>query len=213
MAFTVKMVKSILSSHNMPVDDLDAAAEELCARHSADFDSIKEERDALRTERDNFKADSETLKSVQKELDELKGKPDENYKARYEQEKNDFAAYKKQIAEEKTLEAKKSSLREIAKDAGLSDAGIAKAVKYTDYGKIELDDKGAVKDKAAILKGLKEEWPEYITTVETDGADIANPPAGGNNGGGKKTKEEILKIKDAAERQAAMVENHELFGY
>ena len=29
----------------------------------------------------------------------------------------------------------------------------------------------------------------------------------------KMTKEEILASKDPAERQAAMVENHELFGY
>jgi hypothetical protein len=213
MAFSVKMVKSILSSHNMPVDDLDAAAEEICARHSADFDSIKEERDALRTERDTLKKDTETLASVQKELAELKGNPDENYKARYEQEKKDFADYKAQVAGEKALEAKKTALREIAKDANLSDAGIAKAVKYTDYSKIELDDKGVLKGKADILKSLKEEWPEYLKKTDTDGADISNPPTDGGNGAGKKTKEEILAIKDTAARQAAMVENHELFGY
>ena len=210
MAFSVKMVKSILSSHNMPVDDLDAAAEEICARHSADFDSIKEERDNLRTERDNLKKDTETLASVQKELDELKGNPDENYKARYEQEKKDFADYKAQVAGEKALEAKKTVLREIAKDAGLSEAGIAKAVKYHDYDKMELDEKGAAKEKAAILKGLKEEWADYIQTTQTKGANIATPPA--NNGGGRKTVDEIMAIEDDSARQTAIAQNLDLFG-
>jgi hypothetical protein len=210
MAFSVKMVKSILSSHNMPVDDLDAAAEEICARHSADFDSIKEERDNLRTERDNLKKDTETLASVQKELDELKGNPDDNYKAKYEQEKKDFADYKAQVAGEKALEAKKTVLREIAKDAGLSENGIAKALKYHDYSKMELDEKGAAKEKAAILKGLKEEWADYIQTTQTKGANIATPPA--NNGGGRKTVYEIMAIEDDSARQTAIAQNLDLFG-
>lgn len=211
MAFSIKQIKAILSSHNMPVDDLDAAAEDICARHSADLDSIKEERDNLRTERDGFKKDAETLATVQKELDELKNKPDDGYKAKYEKERDDFSKYKAEVESEKALNRKKDALREIAKDAGLSEAGIAKVLKYHDYEKFELDETGAPKEKASVLKAIKEEWPEYITTTGAKGANTATPP--GSAGAGKKTKEEILAIKDPAERQAAMVENHELFGY
>ena len=204
MAFSIKQIKAILSSHNMPVDDLDAAAEDICARHSADLDSIKEERDT-------FKKDAETLADVQKELDALKANTGDDFKAKYEKEKQDFADYKAGVEKEKDLEAKRAVLREIAKDAGLSEAGIAKAVKYHDFDKMELDEKGAAKEKAAILKGLKEEWADYIQTTETRGANTATPPTTGESG--KKTKAEIRAIKDASERQAAMVENKELFGY
>ena len=204
MAFSIKQIKAILSSHNMPVDDLDAAAEDICARHSADLDSIKEERDT-------FKKNAETLADVQKELDALKANTGDDYKAKWEKEKQDFADYKAEIAKEKALEAKRAVLREIAKDAGLSEAGIAKAVKYHDFDKMELDEKGAAKEKAAILKGLKEEWADYIQTTETRGANTATPPT--TSGSGKMTKEQIAAIKDPAERQAAMVENHELYGY
>ena len=204
MAFSIKQIKAILSAHNMPVEDLDAAAEDICARHSADLDSIKEERDA-------FKKDAETLADTKKELDALKANTGDDFKAKYEKEKDDFAAYKAEIAKEKALEAKRAVLREIAKDAGLSEAGIAKAVKYHDFDKLELDEKGAAKEKAAIMKGLKEEWADYVQTTETKGADTATPPA--NTSGKKMTKDEIFAIKDAGERQKAMAENHELFGF
>ena len=203
MAFSIKQIKAILSSHNMPVDDLDAAAEDICARHSADLDSIKEERDTL-------KKDAETLADVKKELEALKAKPGDDYKAKWEKEKQDFADYKAGVEKEKALEAKRAVLREIAKDAGLSEAGIAKAVKYHDFDKLELDENGAAKEKAAILKGLKEEWPEYITTTETKGANTPTPPA--TAGKNRPTAEEILAIKDTKERQTAIAQNLDLFG-
>ena len=203
MAFSIKQIKAILSSHNMPVDDLDAAAEDICARHSADLDSIKEERDT-------FKKNAETLADVQKELDALKANTGDDFKAKYEKEKKDFEDYKAGIEKERALEAKRAVLREIAKDAGLSEAGIAKAVKYHDFDTMELDEKGAAKEKAAILKGLKEEWPEYIQTTETKGANTATPPTAG--GTARKTAEEILAIEDDAERQAEIAKNLDLFG-
>lgn len=203
MAFSIKQIKAILSNHNMPVDDLDAAAEDICARHSADLDSIKEERDT-------FKKDAETLADVQKELDALKANTGDDFKAKWEKEKQDFAEYKAGIEKEKALEAKRAVLRDIAKDAGLSEAGIAKAVKYHNFNTMELDEKGAAKEKAAILKALKEEWPEYIQTTETKGANTATPPTGA--GKARPTKDEILAIKDDRERQEAIARNLDLFG-
>ena len=82
---------------------------------------------------------------------------------------------------DKVKAAKKSVLEKLAKDAGLSEAGIAKAVKYTDLDKLELDDSGEAKDGASIIKGLKEEWPEYISTQRTSGASTATPPASGGH--------------------------------
>jgi hypothetical protein len=175
---------------------------------------------AIKTAVGNEFVDKERYKAKLTEIDQLKEQQqtaEDNattagkWKDKYTDLDKEFKAYKAQIAEEKTLESKKTVLREIAKDAGLSENGIAKALKYQDYSKLELDEKGAAKDKAAILKGLKEEWGDFITTTETKGASTATPPA---NSGGKsyKTKEEIYAIKDAGERQQAILENHSLFG-
>ena len=168
----------------------------------------------------NEYVDKERYKAKLTEIEELKEKQQTaedsattagKWKEKYDKLTEDFNAFKKQIAGEKALEAKKAVLREIAKDAGLSEAGIAKALKYHDFDKFELDDKGAAKDKAAVLKGLKEEWPEYITTKRTEGAKTPNPPT---DTGGKKytSKKEIMEIKNTAERQQAIHDNRELFG-
>lgn len=174
---------------------------------------------AIKTAVGNEYVDKERYKAKLTEIDQLKEQQQtaednattaSKWKDKFDTLDKDFKAYKQQIAEEKALEAKKSVLREIAKDAGLSEAGIAKALKYHDYSKLELDENGAAKEKAAILKGLKEEWPEYITTTETKGANTPTPPA--TAGKNRPTAEEILAIKDTKERQTAIAQNLDLFG-
>ena len=195
MAFSIKQVKAILSSHNIPVDELDGCAEELCSRHNADLDSIKEERDS-------FRKDSETLVSVRAELDKLKQAEDGTLKDKYDKLKKDFDDYKEEVQNKETLAEKKAVLTQLAKDAGLSAAGIAKAIKYADWDSIELDENGEAKDAKAIIKSLKEEWPEHIQTTTTTGANTSTPP-GSNTSSKVLKKEEILKIQDTSERQKA----------
>lgn len=144
------------------------------------IDAHTETVDGLKKERDTYKAEAEKLPEVQRKLEEAKAAAKDS--GEYDKLKKEFDDYKADIARKETLAAKKAVLKEIAKDAGLSEAGIAKALKYHDFEKLELDDKGAAKDKATILKALKEEWPEYIQTQQKRGADTPKPPA--ENGGG-----------------------------
>lgn len=205
MTFSVKQVKAILSENGMPTEKIDGAAEEICSRHAAVLESVKEERDS-------FKKDAETLASVQKELDELKAKPADSYKEQYEKLKKEYDDFKTATENEKALAAKKAAYEEVCKDAGLSAKGVAKAVKYADWNSVELDENGKVKDAKTLIKELKEEWAEHVVTKETKGVDTPNPPA--NGGGGKyKSAEEIMNITDTAERQRAIAENHEMFGF
>lgn len=165
--------------------------------------------DALKKERDGFKSKAESYDKVKAELDEAKEAAKNS--GDYAKLKEEFDKYKADVANKETLAAKKAVLSKIAKDAGLSEAGVAKALKYTDFSTIELDDKGEAKDSKALLKSLKEEWPEYIKTTNTAGANTANPPA--STGKSYKSKDEIFAIKDDGERQRAIAENHELFGF
>lgn len=203
MAFSIKQIKALLSEHGMPVDNLDKCAEELCGRHTADLESIKEERD-------EYKKTATEYEAAKKELETLKANPDD-YKGKYEKTKKEFDEYKAGIAHEKELEAKKAAYTEVCKDAGLSDKGIAKAVKYADWAKIELDESGKIKEPKEHIKAIKEEWAEHVVQSSQQGAKTANPPA--NNGGSGKTKEEIMAITDDHARQVAIAQNHELFGF
>jgi len=165
------------------------------------IDAHTETVDALKHERDGLKAKADSYDKVKTELDELKATAKDS--GDYAKLKKDFDDYKASVEQEKSDSAKKAALQKIAKDAGLSEAGIAKAVKYSDLSGIELDEKGGVKDSKALLKSLREEWPEYIVKANTQGADTGNPPAGANGSGSVKSREDILKIKDSVERQKA----------
>lgn len=206
MAFSIKQIKAVLSENGMPLEGLDKAAEEICSRHTTDLESIKEERDS-------YKHDAETLATVQKELDDLKTKDAEEAKARegkdYDKLFSEFEDYKKQIANEKKAEAVKTAYTAFLKDLNVSESGITKILKYASDG-VELDDEGKIKDAGKLKKAIKDEWSEYITTETVKGADTPNPPA--NTGGAKKSKDEIMKIEDATERQKAISENLEAFG-
>lgn len=173
------------------------------------IESHAETVDGLKAERDRYKANAEKLSGVQEELDTLKAKGDGGFKEKYDKLKVDFDNYKAEIENAKKLEAKKDAYKELIKDAGLSEKGAEKALKYADWDKIEVED-GKIKDSKEHLKALKEEWAEYVVKENTEGANVTNPPA--NNGSGKYAdKNEIMKIKDTVERQKAIAENIGLF--
>ena len=167
--------------------------------------------DGLKADVSKYKTDAEKLTDVQKELDELKAKGDDGWKEKHDKLKGDFDTYKKDVEAKETHGKKVEAYRTILKDAGLSEKGIEKAIKYAEWDKIELETDGKLKGANDHIKAVKEEWAEYVTTTTTTGAKTSTPPA--NNGGKTgKTKEEIMAIRDPAVRQAEIAKNPEAFG-
>ena len=211
MSFTSRQIKSILSNYGTPLENLDAAADEICGRHKADLDGIKEERDEYReklNEFDQMKADFETAKSDLKTAqDALKAA--EPYKGKYEQEHADFEAFKTETATKETKLKSDAAFTSWLKAQGYSDAGVAKIVKYGGFTP-EFDDGGNITNADSLLQSVSAEWGEYHNSdVKTEGVQTAQPPATKPSG---MTKEEIQQIKDPAERINAIKANPELFG-
>lgn len=165
------------------------------------IDAHTETVDGLKKEVEQYKSKADSSDKVKSELDQLKETAKNS--GDYDKLKKEFDDYKADVQQKEIIAAKKAALTKCAKDAGLSEAGIAKAIKYADWNAFELDDKGDVKDGKALIKSLKEEWPEYIQTSSRHGASTATPPDSNGSSGAVKTKEEILKIKDTSERQKA----------
>lgn len=136
--------------------------------------------DGLKAQVARYKADAEKLPGVQKDLDDLRANNGDDWKAKYEKEQGDFAAYKAKVEKDDANRVKEAKLRKIAKDAGLSEKGIEKAVKYADWDKIELDENGEIKDAKDQIKALREEWPEHIETKVENNDPTPTPPAGMN---------------------------------
>lgn len=198
MAFTRKMLKA-MGIEDEKIDQI--------------IDAHSETVDALKADRDTYKEDAAKLAAVQKELDALKAKGDDGYKAKYEAEKAAHDALKADIAAKETKQAKTDAYRELLKGANIDEKRIATILRAEapTIDKIELDADGKIKNAEQYTQSIKSDWADFIVTQSAKGTNTATPPA---NGGvaSTKTKEDILKIKDAGERQKAIAENPTLFG-
>jgi hypothetical protein len=153
------------------------------------------------------------------EIDALKGEKQnaedkatgaEKWKTKYDALKDDFEAYKKDVSAKESKATRESAYKKLLKEAGVSEKRIDAVLKVSDVDSLEMKDDGSFKDSDKILENIKEEWSDFITTTETRGAKTATPPKSTNV---KMTKEEIMKIEDDGERQKAIAENHDLFGF
>lgn len=182
------------------------------------IDAHSETVTALKAEMDEYKSSAEKLTSVQKELDKMRADAKEAeekngkdpYKVKYDALKEDFENYKKEVSEKETKANKEKLYTELLKDAGVNEKRIAAVLRVSDLDSVEIED-GKIKNAKDLTKSIKEEWADFITTTKDKGADVTNPPGGTGKSG--KTKDEIMSIKDSAERQKAIAENHELFGF
>ena len=177
------------------------------------IDAHSETVDALKADRDAYKEDAAKLAAVQKELDALKAKGDDGYKAKYEAEKAAHDALKADIAAKETKKAKTDAYRELLKGANIDEKRIATILRAEapTIDKIELDADGKIKNAEQYTESIKSDWADFIVTQSAKGTNTATPPAHGGTAT-TKTKEDILKIKDAGERQKAIAENPTLFG-
>lgn len=181
--------------------------DEIITAHTETVDGLKEQIATL-------KGDAEKLPTVQKELDETKTQLEASgknaWKVKYDALKEDFEQYKAEQAAKESKASKEAAYKALLENAGVSPKRIAAVLKVTDLDSIELDDSGKIKDADKVTETIKEEWADFIQTTSTKGANTATPPA--TTGKAKMTKDEIYAIKDTAERQKAILENHELFG-
>lgn len=197
MAMTRKSLKAM----GLTDEQIDSIIE----MHTETVDGLK---DKLKTAEEK----ANKLDDVQKELDGLKANGGDDYKAKYEAEKKAFADYKADQTAKETKAAKEKAVKAYFEGKNITGANLDIAMRgcRDEIGAIELDgDK--IKDTAALDALVGGTFAGLVVSKTVKGADTANPPA--NNGGKSyKTKAEILAIKDRAERQTAIAENHEMFG-
>lgn len=175
------------------------------------IDAHTETVDGLKKERDKFKDEVEKIPALQKEIEELKESNDsEDWKTKYEEEHENFEKFKSEVSGEKTIAQIKEAFKKVLADCKVGDKFVDSIIRVTDFSKMKLDKDGKLVDEAKIAESVKSDYSGFIEAKETKGTSVETPPA--NNGSGK-TKDEILAIKDTQERQAAIAENHELFGF
>ena len=184
-------------------DDLSAEEKEqqIMDGHIAVTDGIKDDRD-------HWKAEADKAADLQKQLDGING--GEDWKKKFDEEHEAFENFKKQTAQDAETAKVKAAYRKLLADEGISEKRLDAILKVTDLSKVKLDKDGNLQNADELKKSINDEWSEFVTTVTEKGAVVEKPPQTGKT---KMTKEEIYAIKDTTQRQKAIAENHELFGF
>lgn len=184
--------------------------EELSAKEKAQqiMDGHISVTDGLKEERDSFKTEAEKAADLQKKLEEIQG--GENWQEKFEKEHQAFEDFRKKTAEDAEAARVRSAYRKLLSGEGISEKRLDSILKVTDLSKVKLDRDGNLADEEALKKAINDEWGEFKTTVTEKGAVVERPIQTGRP---TKTKAEIFAIGDKAERQKAIAENHELFGF
>ena len=216
MALSKAFVREVFSGAGADPTKIPEAVDKIVEGNVASIDALREEITDLKTKLKTAEGDSGKLKDVQKELDDLKAQVEADNKARegkdYDALKKEYEDYKAEQEAKATKTAKETAFRELLNDMKVSDKGIGMILKWQGVDGIELDENGKLKDAKSIRAAVKNDWSDFIPVVEEKGADTKNPLNSDKGGACGKTKDEIMAIKDSAERQKAIADNPSLFG-
>ena len=153
---------------------------------------------ALKAEREHYKEVAESVDTS------------EDWKSKYEKEHSDFESFKDKQQKKDIRSAKESALADVYRAAGIAEKYIPALLRIADYDTVELDKNGKAKDRDRLIDEAKQENADFIPTAQVNGANPATPPNSGTKP--TMTKDQIMQIKDTAERQKAIAENLSLFG-
>lgn len=168
--------------------------------------------DGLKEDIQRYKADAEKLPGVQKELDDLKKDNGDDFKARYEKERQDFQAYKDGIAKKEAAAAKEKAARAYFESKGIPAKSMGLVIRGAkgEIESLELDGE-KIKDSSALDSLLDGDYKGLIGRAKKTGTETETPP---DASGGAKSRAEIYKKDDkgryilsAAERQKALAES------
>ncbi|MDE7398961.1 MAG: hypothetical protein K2N06_05470 [Oscillospiraceae bacterium] len=163
-------------------------------------------------EKSRYKAKLEEIDSLkaEKQTAEDSATTAEKWKAKHDALKEDFERYKGEVSAKETRGAKEKAYRALLKEIGVVEKSIDSIIKVTNFDDIKLDKDGNISDRDTVKKSAQDAYGGFISTNLEKKETPETPPT--NGGKTPMTRDQIMKIKDTSERQAAIAENLELFG-
>lgn len=173
------------------------------------IDAHTDTTDALKQKIEQLEEAAGKAADLEKQLKALQSGTD--WKAEHDKVKKEFDQYKAEMAGKEESAKVRSAYRELLKaeeiDPNRFDVILRAEAENLKGAKLGKD--GKLENAEALAKGIRENWGDFRVKTETRGTNPATPPSGGRTA---KTREEIMAIKDTAERQQAIAQNLELFG-
>lgn len=160
----------------------------IIGEHTTITSALKDQINEAKEQMNQYKEQAEKLSSVQKELDDLKKDvADNDWKGKYDKEHSDFEDYKANVASKEKTSKVKDAYKKLLAECKVGEKHVDSILRVTDFSSMELDDNEALKDVDTLKEKINSDWSGFITSTETHGADVNNPPSGGGDAGNGKT--------------------------
>ena len=165
-------------------DDIAAKLVEL---HRGVVDPLKDELDTAKRDATRYKAEADKVPGLRQELDDAK--KGEDWKARYDQEKQAHDEYKAKVARDAETARVKAEYRKLLTEEKISDKTIDSILNATDYSAMKLKEDGTLDKIDDLKKDIDTKWGGFKVTQRQRGEKVDNPPAGAPGGSDSSIRE------------------------
>ena len=162
----------------------------------------------LKEQIDSLKDKAGKADDLQKQLDDLKNGKD--WKAEHDKVKKELDDYRAEVGRKESDAKIRAAYKKLLKDEGIHPDLHDTILAGTDRAAMKLDAEGKLEGEDKLREGIRDRYKSFVVKTEKKGVNPANPPTGGKT---TRTRDEIMAIKDTKERQEAIAENHEMFGF
>lgn len=147
------------------------AAQEILKIHWSVVDGMKGRIEELRNSADK-------VPTLTKELDKLKSEnqTSSEYRTKYEQEKQAFEDFKKDIEIQKANSTKEKLYRKLLSENHVKANKIDLIMRTVNLNDLELDGEDKLKNSAELNKSIINDWQDFIEATEVKGTNTATPP-------------------------------------
>lgn len=142
--------------------------------------------DGLKADRDKYKTEAEKVAGLEKKIKELESDTSgEEWEKKYNSEHEAFEKYKGEIEVEKKNNAVKAAYKKLLSSNKVGEKHIDSILRVTDISKMKLDKDGNLENADKLSESIKSDWSGFITSTETKGSNVENPPAENKDNGSK----------------------------
>ena len=177
----------------------DDIAKKLIEMHRSVVDPIKDQLDDAKRDATKYKTEAEKVPGLQQKIQEFEG--GEDWKQKYEQEKQAHADYKAQVARDAEIAKVKAAYKKLLTEEKISEKTLDAVMNATDYSGMKLKEDGTLDGVEDLKKDIETRWSAFKVAQRQRGEKVDNPPAGAPGGSDNNIRE--LTAKWHAERFGA----------
>ena len=169
----------------------DDIASKLIGLHRTVVDPIKDQLDDAKRDATKYKTEAEKVPGLQQKINEYEG--GEDWKQKYEQEKQAHADYKAQVARDAETAKVKAAYKKLLTEEKISEKTLDSILNATDYSGMKLKEDGSLDKIEDLKKDIDTRWGGFKVAQRQRGERVDNPPPGNPGGADNSIREMTAK--------------------